>query len=221
MEKNCLQCGETFPKPCNCSLSAWKKRKFCSRPCGDKYKIGRKLNYGSKISVGLKLAYSEGRRSYNLSDSGRMRLSIAGKGRIPWNKGKKTGLVPRSAFKKGMKAPKMCFKKGNIPWNKGIKRPEMSGEKHPNWKGGLSKLHRTERQLAMNTLEYKKWRRVVFGRDNYTCQICDTVGGRLVADHIKPWSLYPELRYNIDNGRTLCVSCDKKHGWKDRGLQVS
>lgn len=42
---------------------------------------------------------------------------------IPWNKGKKTGLVPKTAFKKGV-APKgsVLFKKGQIPWNKGLKK---------------------------------------------------------------------------------------------------
>lgn len=36
-----------------------------------------------------------------------------------WNKGKKTGLIPRSAWKKG-ETPKgsILFKKGQIPWNK-------------------------------------------------------------------------------------------------------
>lgn len=32
--------------------------------------------------------------------------------KIPWNKGIKTGIVPRSAFKKGHPAPKTTFKKG-------------------------------------------------------------------------------------------------------------
>ena len=27
------------------------------------------------------------------------------------------------------------------------------------------------------------------------------------ADHIRPWSEYPELRYTVDNGRTLCMAC--------------
>lgn len=35
-------------------------------------------------------------------------------------------------------------------------------------------------------------------------------GGNLEADHIKPYSLFPELRYEVDNGRTLCVDCHKK-----------
>jgi len=57
--------------------------------------------------------------------------------------------------------------------------------------------------------EYKLWRKSVFERDKYRCLWCDN-GGRLNADHIKPFSQYPELRFAIDNGRTLCVSCHLK-----------
>ena len=44
----------------------------------------------------------------------------------------------------------------------------------------------------------------------------------MVADHVKPWALYPELRYDLDNGRTLCVPCHKKtetYGYKTRELK--
>lgn len=54
------------------------------------------------------------------------------------------------------------------------------------------------------------WRKKVFERDNYTCVLCNIRGGNLQADHIKPYSLYPDLRFDIDNGRTLCVICHKK-----------
>lgn len=65
--------------------------------------------------------------------------------------------------------------------------------------------------------EYKVWRKSVYERDNYTCIWCKKQGGRLNADHIKPFALYPELRFAIDNGRTLCIDCHKttdSFGWK-------
>lgn len=44
------------------------------------------------------------------------------------------------------------FQKGNKPWNTGIKRPEISGKKHWNWKGdeaGYSALHKwVQRKLG-------------------------------------------------------------------------
>jgi 5-methylcytosine-specific restriction endonuclease McrA len=62
----------------------------------------------------------------------------------------------------------------------------------------------------------REWRKAVFERDKYTCQLCGQVGGRLQADHIKPYKEFPELRLELSNGRTLCVPCHKKtpsYGW--------
>lgn len=58
--------------------------------------------------------------------------------------------------------------------------------------------------------ENREWKLKVFERDNYTCQICNQRGGKLQADHIKPYSLYPDCRWDLDNGRTLCIECHKK-----------
>lgn len=57
------------------------------------------------------------------------------------------------------------------------------------------------------TLEYKNWRKAVFERDSYKCAICGKVGGELNAHHIKSFSKYPKLRFDIDNGITLCKPC--------------
>lgn len=81
-----------------------------------------------------------------------------------------------------------------------------SGDKHPMWDGGKTSEHEKIRKSK----EYSDWRTTVFERDNYTCQVCGVRGGRLHADHIKPFAEYPELRLELKNGRTLCRSCHRK-----------
>lgn len=61
-----------------------------------------------------------------------------------------------------------------------------------------------------NSPEYNEWRNSVFQRDNYTCKMCGTKGGKLNAHHIELWSKNDDLRFSVDNGITLCVDCHKK-----------
>ena len=82
-----------------------------------------------------------------------------------------------------------------------------SGEKHYLWKGGKN----SETKRARNSYEYQQWRTAVFQRDNYTCIWCgNNKSGNLNADHIKQFAYFPELRFDINNGRTLCIDCHKK-----------
>jgi predicted restriction endonuclease len=78
-----------------------------------------------------------------------------------------------------------------------------SGNFHWNWKGGIS----SENKILRNSSEYKQWRTNVFNRDEFTCQECGAYGVILNAHHIKPWAKYPEFRFDIDNGLTLCKEC--------------
>lgn len=67
-----------------------------------------------------------------------------------------------------------------------------------------------DEQRNRNTPEYRQWRKAVFERDNYTCQRCGVKGGSLEAHHKIPWIKDKELRFDVDNGLTLCVDCHKK-----------
>ena len=60
------------------------------------------------------------------------------------------------------------------------------------------------------TYKYRQWQKVVFERDNRTCQICGLTKEIMHADHIKRYSEFPELRYELSNGRTLCEECHIK-----------
>ena len=64
-------------------------------------------------------------------------------------------------------------------------------------------------QEIRNSRMYIEWRSAVYERDGYTCQCCGQVGGKLNAHHIKPFSRYPDLRFDIGNGVTLCYKCHK------------
>ena len=86
-----------------------------------------------------------------------------------------------------------------------------TGEDHWNWKGGVSK----EAHKLRSCQELKIWRRAVYERDNYTCQECGdrtSKGNKVIlnAHHIKPFMEYPELRFDVSNGITLCEECHKK-----------
>lgn len=85
-----------------------------------------------------------------------------------------------------------------------------SRENSPIWEGGKAGEH----TLIRNSTQYKEWREMIFQRDQWTCQQCGKVGGgRLEAHHILSFSKYPQIRFDIKNGITLCELCHKRlHG---------
>lgn len=105
---------------------------------------------------------------------------------------------------------------GSVPWNKGltlldddrlrITSEQRRGKKNWRWAGGNSKTYKTSWGSAI----HKAWRKTIFERDDYTCQICGRHGGTLNADHIKCFAHHKELRFEISNGRTLCEPCHKR-----------
>ncbi len=121
-------------------------------------------------------------------------------------KGKPKSEAVKKKMRERMKGQPSCFK-GKKHTLEVITQMSINrkGKNHYNWKGGVS----SENSKIRSSGEYTTWRKTVFLRDNYTCVFCGIKGGALNADHIKPFAAYPELRFELNNGRTLCVKCHK------------
>lgn len=100
---------------------------------------------------------------------------------------------------------KIKIKKNRTAWNKGLTAKEdnriSAGDKSPHWRGGV-----TSRDVYQRKKFRKLMQKQIFERDNYTCQMCGSKKD-LQVDHIQSWAEYVELRFNMDNCRTLCAKC--------------
>ena len=161
--------------------------------------IGRATIYGCLKRNKIKrrpIGHKKGRPSWSMgikfSEEQKAKLNMEGLNiGHPWNKGK-IGIYSEERLKQMRE-----FMKTKV------------GEKANNWRGGISRAYKT----GYNSIQYKEWRKKTFERDNYTCQDCGihaSEAGYLTAHHIKSWSKYPELRFKISNGITLCENCHSK-----------
>jgi len=119
-----------------------------------------------------------------------------------WNKGKK-GLQKHTQEWKDNAKERMKgnqFRKGYTAWNKGLQK-----EKNPLWIEDRSLLKTYSGSEERRSPKYQNWRHQCIKRDRHICRInnkdCE---GKVVVHHILGWADYPELRYNINNGITLC-----------------
>ena len=76
------------------------------------------------------------------------------------------------------------------------------GELSSHWIKDRTKIKKQEERNNPND---KQWKRAVWLRDNFKCKIANKdCKGRIEAHHVLVWRDYPELRYEINNGITLC-----------------
>jgi hypothetical protein len=91
-----------------------------------------------------------------------------------------------------------CVKKNKPSWNKGI-----FGEKSHCWVQDRNKL--IESKKGRRNYLARVWRKEIYARDNFKCKINNKdCKGRIEAHHILPWAKFKELRFDINNGITLC-----------------
>ena len=125
-----------------------------------------------------KTKYVGGKKGRKYSEEAKKRLSLSHMGIPAWNKGMK-GF--RAGLSRGI-APK--------------------GELHYRYIKDRTKL--AKKQIRNDTA-YFEWRRNVWLRDRFTCKLVNPdCLGKIEAHHILSWSEYPELRYQNNNGITLC-----------------
>jgi hypothetical protein len=111
----------------------------------------------------------------------------------------KKGIVPNNALETYYETHSPKLENLKPGWNKGL-----TGEKSHMWKGGLVSQNKLERRKFCLTIQKQ-----VLERDNHTCQICGSEEN-LQVDHIQSWKDYVELRFSMDNCRTLCTKCHYK-----------
>ena len=68
--------------------------------------------------------------------------------------------------------------------------------------------HEGKRLFNINVKEWNRISKAVFKRDNYTCQYCGKVGGKLEVDHIFPFSKGGSD--SLDNLTTSCQKCNRQ-----------
>lgn len=81
------------------------------------------------------------------------------------------------------------------------------GEKHHSWKQPEERIG-TEAEQIRNSVEYAEWRIAVWSRDTNLCKVCNTRQKVMVAHHLDGFNIFPEKRFDVDNGVTLC---DRHH----------
>ena len=65
-----------------------------------------------------------------------------------------------------------------------------------------------------HSAKHKAWREKVLRRAGYLCEECARYGRTTpatVAHHVKHADAYPELRFDVRNGRALCSACHNRY----------
>lgn len=214
----CIKCRSALPNECpQCHEPVAAGRKFCTHSCGSLWRMEHSVG-DNFVDRNFTKTCSQCHQSFVTTCSNRAKCPACCKceqcGRqFPlgtksnrrfcnrdcgdrWRKEHPTSPKPRKPV---VKTPaQIAFIRALGTASKGIPRPNQRGTNNHQWKGG--KRGRPERSL----LEYKAWAKTVLKRDGYCCAICGNKKGK-EAHHIYPWRDYPDRRYDVTNGITLCA----------------
>lgn len=202
--KQCQFCGENFsPKPYEgVNTKRWKNRVYCSAACVCKVnsKVKRTVwNKGVSPSLETREKISrtlKGRQQPHVGESNKNRTYSA-----------KTKKLRSETAKKLWGNPEFVAKM----------KGRLSGENNPNWKKDRLQLVKNEKKHLCT--RYKNWMLAVKKRDGWKCRIDNKdCNGSLEAHHILSWRDHHKLRYDTNNGITLCQAHHPKGDAKEKRL---
>lgn len=89
--------------------------------------------------------------------------------------------------------------------SEGLIRANLRGERNPNWISDRTKLKKRRDGRRETDSASVDWARSVKRRDGWKCQLANVeCAGKMEAHHILNWIDYPNFRYDVRNGITLC-----------------
>lgn len=210
--KVCVFCGKRFhPKRSDgVNTERWRARKYCSRKCHRDYlastvpKVtclvcGKQFPKGPSSNANKfcsRHCHHEYLRSGRDNERLRHNLRLTPEAIQKWRQ----SMEGRRAWNKGVKLSDLHRKHLSEAH---LLSDKQRGERHPRWRGGLG----NENYQLRHSFIYRQWRLSVFKRDDFTCQRCGVRGCFIEAHHLKSFCKHPELRFDVNNGVTLCVPC--------------
>lgn len=135
---------------------------------------------------------------------------------VVWKRIKEFGLVRTDGRKKRYRSRSRSHSL-NISLSH---RGKWAGDKNPNWKGGVHDVHLALRRTGA----YRQWKIEALLRAENRCEGCSVENGTICeccgtkislhVHHLKPFALFPELRFDPMNSEVLCPKCHRSrhHG---------
>ena len=82
---------------------------------------------------------------------------------------------------------------------------KFSKEKGHHWSAGKEE----HRERSKSRFEYKVWKEKLLERSRGKCEDCGSEKN-LECHHVQCYYEYPDLRFDVSNGKVLCCSCHRK-----------
>lgn len=216
--KQCRQCKKEFGKNPFTSLKTWNDvTQFCSlvckqiasrnrvtiicKQCSKKIERPKSIQHRTLCSIACRDAYWK----LHPEESSTFKNGHVGIKSTPWL-GKKFSKQHRENIRQGI------ITHPNFAVSMRNRALKLRGTNHWNWRGGITESNKIIRHSA----EYNTWRKAVYERDAWTCQDCHIKQKRPVAHHILSFEDYPDLRFEVSNGVTLCRAC---HNQRHRDIK--